>query len=417
MTPLALFLLACAAVLVGTVSAAFSAMMRLSLRLSAERSDRDDLLGSYLDDPMRLFIPMRLVLAIIYVVAGALLARVIGMQAGHGLPTLIAAMAVFALVCEHLVPLVIIRHDPEAVLGSTLPAFHPVERLFRPLTGALLRIGRVAPASGTTVDTTGVSGNGAETQEAPQESAGRLESDPEQARALLRSIVDFRDTLVREVMTPRPDIIAIEVTKTIEDLRQLFRDQQYSRVPVFDGTLDNILGFAFVKDMVRHIDGVDVTIREVLRPAHYVPETKKVPALLHEFQRERVQSAIVVDEYGGTAGLVTLEDLLEEIVGEIRDEYDVEGESVVDEGDGVFVVSGKADVSVLDDHLGVMVARAGFDSVGGYLLSSLGRVPVKGERFDVGELAVEVLDAERRRVTRVRMQRRIVVADAESSAS
>lgn len=325
MTPLALFLLACAAVLVGTVSAAFSAMMRLSLRLAAERSDRDDLLGSYLDDPMRLFIPIRLVLAIIYVVAGALLARVIAMQAGHGLPTLIGAMALFALVCEHLLPLVVIRHDPEAVLSAALPAFQPVERLFRPLTLALLRIGRAAqPVNGATVDTTGTSGNGTEMPESPQESDGGLDSDPDQARALLRSIVDFRDTLVREVMTPRPDIIAIEVGKTIEDLRQLFRDQQYSRVPVFDGTLDNILGFAFVKDMVRHIDGVGVTIRDVLRPAHFVPETKKVPALLHEFQRERVQSAIVVDEYGGTAGLVTLEDLIEEIVGEIRDEYDVD---------------------------------------------------------------------------------------------
>mgnify|MGYP000661906388 CR=1 FL=1 len=293
MTPLALFLLACAAVLVGTVSAAFSAMMRLSLRLSAERSDRDDLLGGYLDDPMRLFIPTRLVLAIIYVVAGALLARVIGMEAGHGLPTLIAAMAVFAMVSEHLVPLVIIRHDPEAVLSAILPAFHPVERLLRPVTLALLRIGKVSPSAGANGDTTGASANGAETMaESPQESGGGLESGPEQARALLRSIVDFRDTLVREVMTPRPDIIAIEVTQTIEDLRRLFRDQQYSRVPVFDGTLDNILGFAFVKDMVRHADGAGVAIRDVLRPAHYVPETKKVPALLHEFQRERVQSAI-----------------------------------------------------------------------------------------------------------------------------
>jgi hypothetical protein len=121
MTPLAIFLLAASAVFVGTVSAAFSAMMRLSLRLAAERGDRDDLLGWYLDDPMRLFIPARIVLAIIYVVAGALLARVIAMQAGHGLPTLIAAMAVFSLVCEHLVPLVLIRRDPEAVLGATLP--------------------------------------------------------------------------------------------------------------------------------------------------------------------------------------------------------------------------------------------------------------------------------------------------------
>ena len=418
MTPLALFLLACAAVLVGTVSAAFSAMMRLSLRLSAERSDRDDLLGGYLDDPMRLFIPTRLVLAIIYVVAGALLARVIGMEAGHGLPTLIAAMAVFAMVSEHLVPLVIIRHDPEAVLSAILPAFHPVERLLRPVTLALLRIGKVSPHAGASGDTTGASANGAEkTAESPQESGGGLESGPEQARALLRSIVDFRDTLVREVMTPRPDIIAIEVTQTIEDLRRLFRDQQYSRVPVFDGTLDNILGFAFVKDMVRHADGAGVAIRDVLRPAHYVPETKKVPALLHEFQRERVQSAIVVDEYGGTAGLVTLEDLIEEIVGEIRDEYDVEAESVVDEGHGVYVVSGKADVSVLDDHLGLAIEREGFDSVGGFLLASLGRVPLKGERFDVGDLAVEVLDAERRRVTRVRMHRRPSPAEAEGAGS
>jgi len=412
MTPLAIFLLACGAVLVGTVSAAFSTMMRLSLRLTAERSDRDDLLGRYLDDPMRLFIPARIVLAIIYVVAGALLARVIGMQAGHGLPTLIAAMAIFALVAEHLVPLVLIRHDPEAVLSATLPAFHAVERVLRPVTLALLSVSRTPPS-------TEAGGElappvpGAPVVAAP-ETEGGLESEPDQARALLRSIVDFRDTLVREVMTPRPDIVAIEVGKSLAELRSLFRDQQYSRVPVFEGTLDNILGFAFVKDLVRD-DDPTLGLRDLLRPAHFVPETKKVPALLHEFQRARVQSAIVVDEYGGTAGLVTLEDLLEEIVGEIRDEYDVESESVVDEGGGTFVVSGKADVSVLQSHLGVTVERAGFDSVGGYLLASLGRVPSKGERFDVGDVAVEVLDAERRRVTRVRMQRRPPEPDAESA--
>jgi CBS domain containing-hemolysin-like protein len=413
MTPLALFLLACAAVLVGTVSAAFSTMMRLSLRLTVERSDRDHLLGRYLDDPMRLFIPARLVLAIIYVVAGALLARVIGnMQAGHGLPTLIAAMAVFAVVCEHLVPLALIRRDPESVLHATLPAFQAVERVVRPLTLALLRITRPAdpvpgPSDAVTTPSDGAVGD------PPADADGGLQSDPEQARALLRSIVDFRDTLVREVMTPRPDIVAIDVADGIDALRRLFRDQQYSRVPVYDGTLDNILGFAFVKDMVRD-DPARQTIRDLLRPAHFVPETKKVPALLHEFQKERVQSAIVVDEYGGTAGLVTLEDLIEEIVGEIRDEYDVEAESVVDEGDGRFVVSGKADVSVLQSHLGVVVERAGFDSVGGYLLASLGRVPSKGDQFDVGDLHVEVLEAERRRVTRVRMSRRDAPADGEA---
>ena len=158
------------------------------------------------------------------------------------------------------------------------------------------------------------------------------------------------------------------------------------------------------------------SLRELLRPAHFVPETKKVPALLAEFQHERVQSAIVVDEYGGTAGLVTLEDLIEEIVGEIRDEYDVESESVVDEGGGVFVMSGKADVSALQTHFGVAVDRTGFDSVGGYLLSSLGRVPVKGEHLAIGDLSFDVLDAERRRVTRVRV-RHVPAAAAHEAVS
>ncbi|MGD9902352.1 MAG: hemolysin family protein [Vicinamibacterales bacterium] len=415
MTPLALFLLACAAVFVGTVSAAFSVLMRLSLRLAVERSGRDDLLGWYLNDPMRLFIPARIVLAVIYVVAGALIARVVAMQAGHGLPTLIAAMAAFALVCEHFVPLLLIRRDPEAVLATLLPAFHNLERLLRPVTLALLRAGRptAAPSpsteNGQPAALPGVAADAAADGAAPADGDADADAD----RALLRSIVDFRDTLVREVMTPRPDIVAIDVAASIDALRQLFRDQQYSRVPVFEGTLDNILGFAFVKDLVRHPPDAALTIRELLRPAHFVPETKKVAGLLQEFQRERVQSAIVVDEYGGTAGLVTLEDLLEEIVGEIRDEYDVETEPIVDEGQGAFVVSGRADVSVLEHQFGVTIARAGFDSVGGYLLATLGRVPTKGERVEVDGFAVEVLDAERRRVTRVRV-RRHVPADPES---
>lgn len=418
MTPLAIFLLAAGAVFVGTVSAAFSAMMRLSLRLAAERSDRDDLLGWYLDDPMRLFIPARIVLAIIYVVAGALLARVIAMQAGHGLPTLIAAMAVFALVCEHLLPLLLIRRDPEAVLGATLPTFQAVDRLLRPVTLALLgldgaRSGQSAPAPPDTAAAPPIDGN----TEPALEPDRALESGQDEARALLRTIVDFRDTLVREVMTPRPDIVAIEASQSVDALRRLFREQQYSRVPVFEGTLDNILGFAFVKDLVRDPEQPAVSLRELLRPAHFVPETKKVPALLAEFQHERVQSAIVVDEYGGTAGLVTLEDLIEEIVGEIRDEYDVESESVVDEGGGVFVMSGKADVSALQQHLGVTVDRTGFDSVGGYLLSSLGRVPLKGEHLEFGDLSFDVLDAERRRVTRVRIRRTPAAPADEAAAS
>ena len=136
-----------------------------------------------------------------------------------------------------------------------------------------------------------------------------------------------------------------------------------------------------------------------------VPETKRVPELLKQFQRQQTQIAIVVDEYGGTAGLVTIEDMLEEIVGEIRDEYDVESEPIVDEGGGRFVFHGKVDIDEMADRLKVQIDRQGFETVGGYLLAHLGRVPAVGEQIDVDGLHIEVLNVERRRVNKVRMTR------------
>ena len=230
-------------------------------------------------------------------------------------------------------------------------------------------------------------------------------------RRLLQSIVDFGDTLVREVMTPRPDIVAIKAESTVGNLRELFREQEYSRFPVYQDSLDNIAGFVFIKDLVL-LDSSDDgrPIVPLIRPAVVVPETKRVPELLKQFQRQQTQCAIVVDEYGGTAGLVTIEDLLEEIVGEIRDEYDVESEPIVDEGSGRFVFSGKVDIDEVVQRLNVQIDREGFETVGGYLMSHLGRVPATGERFEVDGIAVEVLDAERRRVNKVRMYRSQVPA-------
>jgi CBS domain containing-hemolysin-like protein len=223
-------------------------------------------------------------------------------------------------------------------------------------------------------------------------------------RKLLQNIVDFGDTLVREVMTPRPDIVAVPEQATIGELRAQFREQEYSRFPVYKESLDNIAGFVFIKDLVA-LGAADDScpITSIIRAAAVVPGTKRVPELLKQFQRQQTQCAIVVDEYGGTAGLVTIEDLLEEIVGEIRDEYDVESEAVVDEGHGRFVFSGKVDVDQIARRLDVHIQREGFETVGGYLLSHLGRVPVVGERFDIDGLSVEVLDAERRRINKVRI--------------
>jgi CBS domain containing-hemolysin-like protein len=248
----------------------------------------------------------------------------------------------------------------------------------------------------------------AEDSGSPDDGSRSDETVEDEKRRLLQSIVDFGDTLVREVMTPRPDIVAIRDGATIGDLRALFREQEYSRFPVYRESLDNILGFVFVKDVVA-LEAADDTrpVTTILRAAAVVPESKRVAELLTQFQRQQTQSAIVVDEYGGTDGLVTIEDLLEEIVGEIRDEYDVESELIVEEGDGRFVFSGRVDIDEIPRRLNVPVAREGFETVGGYLLTHLGRVPLVGERFEIDGLDVEILDVERRRVHKVRISRHV----------
>jgi putative hemolysin len=405
MIPLALFLLSSALVYLGTVESAFSAMMRLSLRLVVERGGRGEWLGRCLDEPMLLFVPVRLAIGLVTVSTVVLLARLIGIEGPHQALGLAVAAIGLLVACGHLIPVLIVRSDPERVLDVLLPSFRPVARVLQPLTALLVRLGasrRERPGQ-TFSEAEEQQGEAAQAYIEAGAQEGLIEGDE---RRLIQSIVDFGDTRVREVMTPRPDVVAIRAEATLGDLRALLREQAYSRVPVFKESLDNILGIVFVKDLVQLTDADDRAVTALMRPAHVVPETKPVADLLREFQHRRVQIAIVVDEYGGTAGLVTLEDLLEEIVGEIRDEYDEESEPVVELGEGVFVFSGKVDIDQLADRLGVEIAREGFETVGGYLLARLGRVPAVGEKLDVDALAIDVLEAERRRVTKVRVRRR-----------
>jgi magnesium and cobalt exporter, CNNM family len=404
-TPLALFLLACATVFLGSVQAAFSSLMRLSLRLMAERGGRSDRLGLYLDDPLHLFIPVRILIGLCTVLAGVLIAGLSTVSDARSVATFFVSLVAFVVVCEHLLPMLVARLDPEEVLDVLLPAFHPIARLMRPMTRLLIDISgarneRETAANGSHADTA------VKEPAAAEEQGEEGNISEEEGRELLQSVVDFTETLVREVMTPRPDIIAIQADASLNDLRTLFREEQYSRIPVYRGNLDNIIGIVFVKDLVALPPGAEPPLTTLMRSAHMVPESKRVSELLKEMQRRQAQTAIVVDEYGGTAGLVTVEDLLEEIVGEIRDEYDVESETVTDEGHGTFVFSGKVSVDEVGDRLGVEIEREGFETVGGYMLSHLGRMPYVGETFEVDDLAVEVLEVERRRITKVRVRRR-----------
>ena len=399
-----LLLLAMAAIYVGTIETAFSALMRLSLRLSVVRGGRDRL-GVYLDDPIQLFVPARLMLGLIFSLATVVFAVLTGSEGFSSIGMLLLFVAVFILLFEHVLPLLIVRRNPEQVLAFLLPPFDVAAGFLHPLTGTLVRLIKDPRREREAAPAGNGNGGGHEAPPAAEQDAAEEQALIERdEQRLLQSIVDFGGTLVREVMTPRPDIVAIPVEATVGQLRALFREQEYSRIPVYKENLDNIQGVVYVKDLVLlpPSEPEGQSVERLLRPAAFVPETKRVPELLKEFQRKQVQMAIVVDEYGGTAGLVTLEDLIEEIVGEIRDEYDVESEPVVDEGNGSWVFSAKASIDEVRERLNVEIEPEGFETVGGYVLTRVGRVPQVGETFELDGMMVEVLEAERRRIHKVR---------------
>ena len=412
MIPLVMFLLVCATVYVGTVAAAFAALMRLSLRLDAERHDWLDRLG-YLENPIRLFVPLRFLEGVVIAVVATVAMLVADARGVAVLAIVVAVVITYVIVFSHLVPLAIVRRDPVRVLELLLPPLQAVIRVLQPLALPLFRIlsaGRVltqGTATGDAIPQANVNGDYFDAEDEAGQRGNTSEQEAEE-HALLQSVVEFGDTLVREVMTPRPDIIAVSSDATLDELRKLFTEQQYSRLPVFENNLDVVTGFVFVKDLVAlgNRPGSDHVVEELLRPAYVVPETKRVAELLKELQLEHVQSAVVHDEYGGTAGLVTIEDLLEEIVGEIRDEYDVETDPIVEEGAGTFVFSGGVSIDDMTKRLGVTIESQGFETVAGYILARLGRVPQVSETFDIDDLRVTVLEAERRRVHRVRLERR-----------
>lgn len=396
-----LILLAASALLVfALIETAFTLLMRLPERLEAERESNGDALGAYLDDPLRFFVPARLVRGLLLVLIVVLLAK--DLEPGWvGAGLMFGIGAAVAIGVGQFLPALIVRRRPERVLELFLPFFSVVANLLAPITapivgvlGALERPAAAADRTGGDVPAVAAAGGSGEP-------AAMAET------RLLRSVVDFGETLVREVMTPRPDIVAIRADATIDDLRQLVLEQEYSRLPVYADNLDNIVGLVVVKDLIQRpqmLAGAH-RITEILRPAAFVPDTKRVADLLREFQQKRFQLAIVVDEYGGTAGLVTVEDVVEELVGEIRDEYDSEAEPVVQEGDDAYVFSAKVATDELVDRLGVEVESGEFETVGGYVLARVGRVPSAGERFTFDGLEVEILEAERRRIHKVRLRR------------
>lgn len=228
----------------------------------------------------------------------------------------------------------------------------------------------------------------------------------EEENAMIRSIFALRDTVVREVMVPRTDMACIPVDAGVQEVLETIIGCGHSRIPVYDTTMDNIVGLLYAKDLLKHwgFDDAGFSIRAVMRPPMFIPESKNLEEMLQEFRKKRVHLAIVVDEYGGTSGLLTIEDLLEEIVGDIQDEYDTEEEWLLEEGDGSIIVDGRLPIEDLEEHFGIRIERDKFDTVGGLVFHLTGRIPTGDEVITADALRITVLDADERRVIRLRIE-------------
>jgi CBS domain containing-hemolysin-like protein len=240
----------------------------------------------------------------------------------------------------------------------------------------------------------------------------------EEDRKLIQSVVEFGDKTVRQAMTPRPEIIAIEAGKPVEKLRQLMIENEFSRLPVYDGTIDNVIGYVHTRDTLEiDEDQRRITpVRKLVRPLPLVPETMPIHQLLREMQEQNVHMAIVIDEYGQTAGLATMEDLMEEIVGEIRDESEPELD-VVEQPDHSFIAGGNVDLDRLEELVDFRPAED-FETttIGGLVTEQLGHVPSPGAKIQLDGIEIEVLTADERRVNRVRVRRLPPAKDEASGA-
>ncbi len=318
---------------------------------------------------------------------------------------------ILAGIFRQLIPRLISLRNPERTLLALLPVVKPFYRLLSfiadPLHKRANRLRRERELTALPEDEE-EEANGGDIQALIDVGAeeGILE---EEEGELIHSIIEFGDTRVSEVMTPRTEVVALPITATVCEARDVIIESKYSRLPVYRDQIDNVEGLIYVRDLLQCWPGgkEDEKINSLLRPVYFVPETKPVADLLEEMQKARVQLAMVIDEYGGVAGLVTVEDILEEIVGEIEDE-DTEQEEIieiVEASDGYYDVLGSTEIGKIERLFHMEIEADDFTTIAGLVISEKGSVPRAGEHLTFRGLDVEVLEADDRRINRLRLRR------------
>lgn len=410
---LCLFLIA----LDSAVETALTNISRLRLRQLLDRGiPRAQAINDLLDNPQRFPTTLLFVNTLAMLTIGSL-ALVVSAHfvAWWSHPLAVVIAAVIVLVFGIAVPKALAIRNPERTALTLFTPINLIRQAVSPLVGIagllarpVVRLvgGRSAPA-GPFV-----------TQEEMRmlvnvgENEGVIQQEEED---LIHSIFEFGDTVAREVMVPRPYIVAVEDSRTVANAADLALQSGHTRLPIYKETIDNVVGVATVQDMLRVIrqHDEDAPVMRVMRPVYYVPESKKVDELLRELQKGRMHMAIVVDEYGGTAGLVTIEDLLEEIVGEIQDEYDVEPQMIEQVSPYETKMDARVPLDDVNELLGTDWEAEDSDTIGGFVYEQLGKIPIPGDTADIGEYVITVLSTEGTRLKQLSIVRQRPAEDEE----
>ena len=396
------FLVACSALLTGAEAAYFSLGRSRLRRVQSEGESRS---APLIKRPHDLLVTLLIGITLINIGASAIAATVAVQLFGErfGLLAEVIGMILVLTTFGEVLPMTVAVKYPEQFLRVV---GRPVSWL-----GALLRPVRALLAAFTTLTVKAVGGGKTEQPELSEEelrtlvdvgaSEGVVERDE---REMIHKVFELEDTPVRSVMVPRTDMFCLDVVTPAGQILPALRENLHSRVPVYDGSIDVIVGVLYTKDLLPYV-ATDLPpsfdLRAFLHPPYFVPESKRADTLLQEFQAKRLHMAIVVDEYGGTAGLVSLEDLLEELVGEIADEYDEPERLIQRVDETTFRVAGKLPIDELNTAAGLSISNQDYETVGGWVLDLFGRVPRKAERVETPEVVVTVEKIERTRIVEV----------------
>lgn len=405
--------------LLATVDMAFGQLSDVGLRrLIAEAQERHKLRSSeflkqVLENRPRFSFAISATIQILLVVVAVLVTSIslaLFQERSFVLIGLFSGL-LLAGIFRQLIPLFISTRDPEDTLLFLLPVIRPILPLMAFAADPFHRLfdrsrRRELESTNHEEDEDEDSGDDIQALIEVGEAEGILE---EEEGELIHSIIEFGDTRVHEVMTPRPDIVAVAAETNVRTVRDVMIESKYSRLPVYREQIDNIEGLIYVRDLLERLAEGDEEepITSMVRPVYFVPETKPVAELLEEMQKAHEQLSIVVDEYGGVSGLVTVEDILEEIVGEIEDE-DIAGEEleeIMKQSDGCYEVSGSTEIGKIERLFDIEIEADDFTTIAGLVINESGKVPQQGEHLMFRGLDLEVLEADERRIGRLRVKR------------